>query len=762
MPRIADDMIDLFAAIIVIFLFPLLYFGQKQDSLIQAYDTLETNSLVNEIRSSGYLTKDRYDRFLSSLSNTGLLYEVSIRHKQAVNEPEYRFRTDQEVIDEQDAAYTGGNPYTYTEVTTDIPEVNDPVNTGPLNTETNESILASAVNTPASANHVHTEECYSGHRHTALSSTPFTHHHAHTYSCQLYTSYAGDWATCNNCGSRYQDYWYSAYWNTTSNSVQVIGAGNLSCDRCGSTSKRDQEFFQSFGYSCYYDKDLDGDGWTDQIERGITYEYMRSSPMPAEISQDYVDGCYTYHTHGIFPEEQSGYYYTYFLSPENVFQKLYQNPGRYCRIPARFEFRLYRTYDSDSPYISVYYKPVKVNGNIIFNFGGPGNGMHILENSFPSGLTSAYMANLRYSWNLGPFMNTYIQNKQVLSFNPLDGQRTGIGTSTIYDPQTGTNIGTSIICNKAADRWVPSCNQEQDETLDCNEIITGITATNPIQTVAVGDPLITTVTAAYTDGSAKVVAGTTNFTTTAPIQNQTVTITYNYLIDGTVYSKTCNIIVTVIRRSRTCTNGHTYNLNSDGTDPGCPYCKAWLQSLTITYPRTGSVTIFKGTSLSDNGVELLATYLDGHTEQLSHEYTDNLDPNYVGTQNVTLSYKGKYVTLTVITKRVLKQCSVCSRFYELYPDLTDPGCPYCAARTPVFTGNVMKYFTEFYTRDILKELYEGSGIYYFTNGDFISIHVSNSRKSLSGRLLGHIFKSLNDDGIQLLSSGYIREDETTQ
>ena len=70
---------------------------------------------------------------------------------------------------------------------------------------------------------------------------------------------------------------------------------------------------------------------------------------------------------------------------------------------------------------------------------------------------------------------------------------------------------------------------------------------------------------------------------------------------------------------------------------------------------------------------------------------DNLDKNYVGTQTVTISYKGKNTYLTVTTKRNLTRCSICNRYYELYPDDTDPGCPYCLSLTPIFTGNVLEY-----------------------------------------------------------------------
>ena len=220
-------------------------------------------------------------------------------------------------------------------------------------------------------------------------------------------------------------------------------------------------------------------------------------------------------------------------------------------------------------------------------------------------------------------------------------------------------------------------------------------------------------------------------------------------------TKTCTITISVIPRTKLCLNGHTYNLNSDGSDPGCPYCKAWLRSLELVEPASGSITIDRGTSLSDNGVSLLAVYLDGRTEYLTEGYIDNLDKQYVGAQIVTIGYKGMYASLTVITKRNRILCPVCGRYYELYPDGSDPGCPYCRSRTPVFTGNVMKYYTEHHTKEILKELYEGSGTYYFNDWDNLTITARNVGGSWSNKFLA--FFGFNRGFVQSRYGGYIRK-----
>jgi hypothetical protein len=145
-------------------------------------------------------------------------------------------------------------------------------------------------------------------------------------------------------------------------------------------------------------------------------------------------------------------------------------------------------------------------------------------------------------------------------------------------------------------------------------------------------------------------------------------------------------------------------------------------------------------SLEAEGVGLLAIYLDGHMEYIYSGYVDNLDPDYVGTQMVSIGYKGLKTTLQVEIFRNKRKCDVCGLFYNLYIDDTDPGCPYCKARVPVFTGNVMHYCKAFYEDEIITELYEGAGTYYFRHGDGLSVK-AHSRNKLEGlTALARLFK----------------------
>lgn len=641
-----EHLIDILVAVMVIFFFPVLYFAQKQDALSLTLTALETKEFVDEVRSKGFVTKEMYDRYLQNLSLSRLLYEISLEHRQTSYEPEYRFRTPEEVIEEQEKSYTGPNYYTYRPVLTEPPNVNDPINDGNLNTETNEIILKNAVNTPASPGHVHTDTCYDGIKHTHSGSATvmggcYTIPHVHTGSASN-----GGPGTCYNyyhihSGNRYSyggcytgsvrhyhnSYCYTTCGGTTATGTMIYGEASAQvCNTCGEGAGLDSYYMR---YTC-----------------DVCGTFARSS-------SEFIPGC----THG---------------------------------------------HGTPSSKISITCTKKTVTCG------------------YEDGEFLYYGTNCGYweGWNLN------CSKRYDLSCRKIEGKY-----------YKGSLLVDSI----------------------CSKLVHNIVPTHPVQTVATGDPLITTVIAYHPDGSTTVVISTSSFSTLDIIQDKTVTLTYTYIIDGVSYTKTCTVVVSVVPRSKTCTNGHIYNLSVDGSDPGCPYCREWLRMLEILIPETGSLTIYKGTTLIENEVTLLATYLDGRTEVLTTGYIDNLDNNYIGTQTVTISYKGKYVNLTVITKRNFKRCSVCDRFFELYPDDTSPGCPYCASRIPVFTGNIMEYHNKNYEKEIIKELYEGTGIYYFSNADYFEVSVRNKNRSLGERLLSAVYKNIGCGSIYCVYGGYIRE-----
>lgn len=544
-----EKLIAVITAILLIFLIPSSYFIMKREHIIQINVTNLTENLSNRAAVQGYITRDMYEDYLTELSLTGKLYDIELIHERITFEPEYRLRTSDEIIEENEDAWVGINEYHEEPVNTDLPVISDPITAGSLNTETNESVMASAVALPASPYHIHTSECYIGHTHTdgsGITSSVTAHG---CYTIPVYNSI--------QCSGTY------AY------SYSTVSYSSMSCSGCG---------------------------------KGV---------MASSTTAWYQCGTC-----------RSGY-------------SGLSGPWTYTCS----------------------------NCGISVSTGGSGGGS---------------LAGLRCS--------------------------------------NSSSIVTSF-----------RCDMTEDTTLDCSGMVIGISPTHPVQTVAKDDPLITTAIISYRDGSSETKACTTTFSTANVARSITATLTYVYNAGGSTFVKNGSVLVSVVPRSKTCVNGHVFNLNSDGTDPGCPYCRGWLKSLSVCVPSDGRLKIYRSptNTLEKEGVGLLAEYLDGHNEYVYTGYVDNLDPDYVGVQTVTIGYKGFTTNLTVTVLRNKKKCEVCGFDYELQPDNQDMGCPLCKAKVPVFTGNVMKYQAKSYENEIITELYEGCGIYYFRRGDTISVNVNS-------------------------------------
>jgi len=568
MNKVWPLIIDIFIGILIMFVCVAIYFGIRTETMKKSVIKEMVRDFLSNAKREGCITEDAYEELLDRLYLTNEIYHIELEHIHEIAEPEYRFRTLEEVIEEQNSSYTGKNEYHYREVITTPPEVDDPVYPGELNTETNESVLESAVNTPADPNHVHTDECYHGTK------------HVHTGSPTSGGGCYGEQITYPGtiCGAS-----FTGGYNRSESGYTV-------CPSCGNVIPRNRIVFI---LTC---------------TRGHTSGFVVSDTW----------SCVNCKVSYSAPSE----------SPPSVCQ-------------------------------STYYQ-------------------------------------VEYKLNCGKTEGAY------------------------YDSN-----GNQVF---------PICDQK----------VLSITATHPVQTVAIGDPLITTVRATYLDGSTKVVLGTSDFSTANPCQHATATIIYNYTLDGKTYTLACTIDVTVIPRRKSCSRGHTYNLKADGSDPGCPYCRAWVDNIRVIYPSVSRMTIVIGTTLQDNGVTLLVTYMDGRTETITSGYDDNLDTAYLGTMTVTIGYKGAVTYLTVTTVCAKAVCEICGREYSLYPDGSDPGCPYCIQKTPVFTGNVLIYEEKVYTDEILDKI-NRAGRYDMQTGDTLSVRVKNKSSSAARKALHKIFPSLSDN-----------------
>lgn len=294
----------------------------------------------------------------------------------------------------------------------------------------------------------------------------------------------------------------------------------------------------------------------------------------------------------------------------------------------------------------------------------------------------------------------------------------------------------------------PSC-YNFESNLMCSQIITSVTATNPVQCIPVGGTPITTVIISHLDGSNEILALPTDFSTGTEIEKGIMHLEYIGLIDANtqqIFQVDCE--VTVRSPIHECPNGHSYYLNAAGEDEGCPFCSKEVSEVSA-YSENTEIYIEKGTTLQQNNISLKVTYMDG-TIDYTYDYSDNLDKDYVGEQLVTLGYEGNSASITVTTKAHTKKCANCYQLYYLYPDDSDPGCPYCLSSIGTFTGNVMEYTKENYTTEILEQVYGTEQGYIMEREDYFEIIISFKKrdKSLFGK---------NDSTYMLNSGVHIRD-----
>lgn len=755
--------IDIFFGIVIMFISVTVYFGLRTETVMKSMYENITDSFITDIKKTGILTVEDYEKYMEFMDIGDTVFDLDFEHRYKVFEPEYRIRTLEEIIEEQNKKYTEKNEYYYKEVVTEKPYVEDPINDGNLNTETNESVLAKSKSTPADPNHVHDENCYGGHKHTG--NPYFIHKHSHSGNCTEYVSYVEVYVTCNECQKRYIGGVVDYYWNADTNSLTLNFMnldGTKTCPYCGSTSITQEEQISYYQWSCGYNLEDGVIGSTERVPKNVIYEYKKSNPQESYDSITFKSGCYVYHNSKDIRDlyEYSDRDHLLILnSASNAFNIMMYNDlfEGYCYIPRYIRLGLSTKYYynnktlSDLPNLCyITYQPyVNSDGEIRFKFV---NYMYKDYNEkqvtgsnnpgFPTNITAQELIDLSREFQIKSYFNQFFGSWYISRITDYTGHLQWFNGS-IY----GDNTEYVKVCDfdhsLGTNKWVTTCGYDEDDTVDCDKIIVSLVPTHPTQKVYVNDPLITTATATYKNGSTKTVVCSANFTTSNIGPDQDVTLVYNYTIDGKNYSKSCIIKVTVIPRNKTCSKGHIYNLNSDGTDPGCPYCKAWVENLRVIRPTTLPLVITIGTTLQENGVTLLVTYMDGHTEEIMDGYIDNLDKNYYGTMQVTIGYKGATTTITVITVREKIKCDICGYEYELYPDGTNPGCPGCIQKTPVFTGNIMEYELINNTEEILEELYE-KGKYVFNIDDVFTVTVKNKSSNMARIILKKIYPSMSD------------------
>jgi Zn finger protein HypA/HybF involved in hydrogenase expression len=195
----------------------------------------------------------------------------------------------------------------------------------------------------------------------------------------------------------------------------------------------------------------------------------------------------------------------------------------------------------------------------------------------------------------------------------------------------------------------------------CNQVVTSITATSPIQVIDLGGSIATTAFATYLDGHSGIVNCTSNFNPNQ-LGEQEVTLTYLGLVDNarTTGSKTCKVQVTVRQ---------PYKLTGVTVEPDNQYVPRY------TNPR----------------LKVTAHYDNNTSQEVSGYTVTGFDRTILGLQKLTVSYTELGITKTsevyVTVRNMAKECPDCGTIYELDENDKDPGCPVCNGTIVSITAN---------------------------------------------------------------------------
>lgn len=82
-----SKIVAIFVAVILLFFAPLIYTAQKQDLILQTYVLSVTTAFVDTVKSTGKITKNLYNNFISQLDQTGNLYTIHLERSKKVFYP---------------------------------------------------------------------------------------------------------------------------------------------------------------------------------------------------------------------------------------------------------------------------------------------------------------------------------------------------------------------------------------------------------------------------------------------------------------------------------------------------------------------------------------------------------------------------------------------------------------------------------------------------------------------------------------------------
>lgn len=106
--------VAIFLAAILMFIFPMMSMADRTDDISELSVQTSTTEFVDKVRTTGKLTLEEYDKFISNLSTTGNTYDIEMQIQHIDENPGIK-------VTQSDITKIGENLY-YNEYTTQIEE----------------------------------------------------------------------------------------------------------------------------------------------------------------------------------------------------------------------------------------------------------------------------------------------------------------------------------------------------------------------------------------------------------------------------------------------------------------------------------------------------------------------------------------------------------------------------------------------------------------------------------------------------------------
>ena len=261
----------------------------------------------------------------------------------------------------------------------------------------------------------------------------------------------------------------------------------------------------------------------------------------------------------------------------------------------------------------------------------------------------------------------------------------------------------------------------------CSENVVSISADPGTITVIQNDNIILTVTAYFADGSRRIINDWSIDRTSAASGTYQATVSY----------RSASTTITLIIIPETATQcpicGIIYEPSEHSS--GCPVCSRTITDIEA-YLTSGSNRVQYGAVPS---IAVIIIFKDTHREITTEGYLiENYNPTLLGTQVITIRYNEYSTTIEIEVIDTLGSVTCPNgHVYYLNEDGTDPGCPYCSMGEALGT---VYYYDINYIADILETVYS-NGIYYFDEGNYITLIVSKKNISIFSNIQNTFFKT---------------------